>query len=87
MSCATCAACNCRKMVGGDDELIERARIVAVLDAWAGSTTGAAHRTWDDGGEWCCVLTFASVNNPKRFDGATPDEARAKAAAWCEANP
>lgn len=91
MACASCAACNCRKIVGGDDELIERGRDVAVLDAWV--ARDPEFRRWSMrpyvAGHVSCVLTDCRKNEAtswataweKEFGpvGADPDEARAAA--------
>lgn len=65
---------------------LERDRVVGVLDKWAGSPKGAAHRTWDDGcGTWVCDLVPSNAMGPVKFRGPTPDAARAAAALAIEA--
>jgi hypothetical protein len=55
---------------------------VRTLDDWRSKSP---ERTWlmsGDGWAWCRLYDHGVRDCQNSFDGATPDEARAKAAAW-----
>lgn len=69
---------------------IERARVLGVLDGWAGTDMGLQHVTRhndrpdrSDPMQWMCELTYLD-DQCANYYGSTPDEARAKAAAAIE---
>ncbi len=70
---------------------LERARVVGVLDGWARGAYQGDMRELSirSGGvleqRWEVVAHPRSVYSRTIGEGATPDEARAKAAAWIEA--
>lgn len=69
---------------------LERARVVGVLDGWATSTrsVGGGWRMTDLSPECtptCTLYPSVLTREARHFTAATPDEARAKAAAAIEA--